>query len=106
MSSTNTQTLKEQFGNAKETHKENYSKEELISYHEIEKTPFTIVNDKENKRFFGVVAEHRITEFYDTFEECEKDVLEMTWDRITQVILILVEKQNRVLEFINNQKEQ
>jgi len=62
----------------------------------IENTPFTIV--EMNKEYFGVIGSHRITEMYESKEECEKNLKEITWDRLTQVIWAVVEKFKHNLE--------
>ncbi len=66
------------------------SNSELLETHTIEETPFTIV--KVNEKYIGVIGNHRITEPYETKEECEKELKEFSWNRVTQVIWGVVEK--------------
>lgn len=69
---------------------ENTNSSELTKYKNVENTPFTIVTHGTD--IFGVIGSHRITELHENEEECEKDLKEITWDRIAQVIWVVVEK--------------
>ena len=60
----------------------------------IENTPFTIV--KEDKNYFGIIGNHRITESYNNKEELKKDLTEITWDRIVQVVWAIAEKYKNI----------
>jgi hypothetical protein len=57
---------------------------------EIENTPFTIIKD--DNKYFGVIANNKITEDYTTEKECLEELLKVDWNRITQVIVTIVEK--------------
>lgn len=70
----------------------NYSNE--LEFTQIENTPFTIV--KQKKEYFGLIGEHRITDSYEDFNEIEKAIKEITWDRIVQVIWAITEKYNKI----------
>ena len=84
--------LKQQDVSLDTTDKENSSTE--LEFITIEKTPFTIV--RQEKEYFGLIGEHRITESYDNLEKCKKEVQEITWDRIVQVIWAITEKYNKI----------
>ena len=56
----------------------------------LENTPFTLVRDK--KEWFGVIGNHRITESFDDKESLIKEVQEITWDRLVQVIWAICKK--------------
>lgn len=72
--------------------KESSSKnEELIKRKQIKDSPFSIITTEEGS--FGCIGKYRITEPKETEEEIEKELSKMTWDRIVQVILILIETQ-------------
>ena len=60
----------------------------------IKNTPFTIV--KEDKNYFGIIGNHRITESYNNKEELKKDLTEITWDRIVQVVWAIAEKYKNI----------
>jgi hypothetical protein len=68
------------------TDSKNYSN----NFENIDKTPFTIINNGE--KYYGIIGKHRITELYVNKEELKKDLTEITWDRICQVIWAIVEK--------------
>lgn len=78
--------------------KESNSNEELIKWKPIDNTPFILI--KQNEKYFGAIGNHRITEYHDNEKECEKDILEMSWNRIVQVILAC---QNINLKDIENE---
>lgn len=70
--------------------KKNEKAKELIEREEIKNTPFTIIKTK--GKCFGVLGQHRITEEFSTKEEVKEDLREITWNRITQVLMIVIEK--------------
>lgn len=67
---------------------------ELFKTHQIEETPFTIVEIEEG--YIGVIGNHRITKVYENKEECEKELKEFSWNRVTQVIWAIVEKFTKI----------
>lgn len=62
----------------------------LIERNNVENTPFQIVSLE--GYHFGVMAKYRITEKYDTKEEVEQELKEITWNRIIQITALLIEK--------------
>lgn len=69
---------------------ENFKKnKELITRDEIEDSPFTIIGTE--GKYFGTMGKFRITEPRKTKKEVEKELKEITWNRIVQVILLLTE---------------
>lgn len=82
---------------AKKPISNNYSndtepKEELIQKKEIENTPFTIVTT--DGKSFGTLGMYKITEDRETPEDVEKELTEISWNRITQIVLLL----NKILK--------
>lgn len=63
---------------------------ELVKKIEMEDTPFTIVELE--GRFFGTMGNYRLTEQFDSFEECEEVMKEFSWNRVIQVMMLLVDK--------------
>jgi len=61
-----------------------------LEFTNIEGTPFTIV--KQNGLYYGLIGNHRITESYLLKEVLEKEITEITWDRILQVVWAVTEK--------------
>ncbi len=72
---------------------EEVTKEELLTREEIEGTPFNVIGTENG--YFGCIGKYRITEVAESAEEIRKELAEMTWNRITQVILILIEMQTK-----------
>ena len=56
----------------------------------IEDSPFTIV--RQDDKYYGVIGNHRLTDSYDNLEDLKEDLLEISWNRLTQVIWAVVEK--------------
>ncbi len=59
-----------------------------LTRHEVDKSPFVVVGNDENG-WVGTMGKYRITEPVKTKEECIKDVSEITWDRIVQVLILI-----------------
>lgn len=57
---------------------------ELITYKDVENTPFTIV--KNEKGYMGVIGEFRLTEYYENEKECIEEVTKINWNRLIQVM--------------------
>ena len=70
--------------------------QELIKKHEIESTPFIIVEI--DQKYFGAIANYRLTEEYETFEECYDALTKVTWNNITTLIITI----NEILKKHNN----
>ena len=70
-----------------------------IEYTPVENTPFTIV--KQNNMYYGLLSNHRLTESYLSEEVCKKELTEITWDRIVQVIWTVAEKMSKINEYKN-----
>lgn len=66
------------------------SKDSLISYKKVERTPFTMVTIQNDH--FGVLGDKRVTEIFENIEELEEELKKTTWDRLMQVIWITTEK--------------
>ncbi len=74
------------------TDKQNLNSEQELEFTNIENTPFTIVRQK--KEYYGLIGNNRITESFDTFEECKENVTEISWDRLVQVMWTIANKFN------------
>ena len=64
---------------------------ELIKRTEVKNTPFTMRTLKKDKHF-GVMGKYRITEDFDNEEKCMNELEKITWNRITQVMMLLCEE--------------
>lgn len=85
--SLNTQTSVETLDNKN-------SNSEIFTQEQVEETPFTII--KNDEKYFGVLGNHRITQLYDTKEECEANLKDINWNRVMQVIWAVVEKFTKI----------
>jgi hypothetical protein len=72
--------------------------EELVSRKDIKDSPFVVIGIKEKKQFFGVMGSFRVTEVYKTEKEVETELSKITWNRIIQVMLLLLEQQESLTE--------
>ncbi len=66
---------------------------ELVTKEEIKDSPFTVIGTDEG--FFGCIGRYRITEPVEDKKALIKDLKKITWNRLTQVMLILIEVQNK-----------
>ncbi len=87
--------------NVEKTNKPNSNSEELIERIEVKDTPFTVIITE--GMIFGVMGIYRVTEKYGIEGIIEEDreeikemvideVREITWNRIVQVMMLLMEK--------------
>jgi hypothetical protein len=70
---------------------------ELIKQTEIENTPFTLI-EMENGKFISM-GQYRLTEVHEPEKpnkELIKEVTKMSWNRITQVFLIIQEQYKNI----------
>lgn len=65
-------------------------KEELVKRVEVEDTPFTIV--RVDGLWFGTMGEYRLTEQFENFADCQDAVSKFSWNRVVQVMMLLVDK--------------
>lgn len=91
MKSTNNKTtaLENSQTNAKAQDKQN-SGEQLMQYHQVESTPFTII--KHEKGHTVMIGKYRLSEDYETAKEAMEDAKRMDWDRIMQVMGVMLEE--------------
>lgn len=89
MNETIKQQSKKSQMNVKEADKQNSS--ETIERENIENTPFTLI--KVEEKWFGAMGKYRITEPSASKKEIETELKKVTWNRIVQVIQILIENQ-------------
>lgn len=64
---------------------------ELVKKWDIENTPFTIIQDNKTKMYFATIGNYKITELKPSKEALEAEIRRISWDRITQLIMILIE---------------
>lgn len=87
--------------NVKEANKEDSGPKELIKRTNIKDSPFEII-DKEGV-FFGVMGNYRLTPKTTSFKAVEKELKEITWNRIIQIVMILNEIKDKLND--NNEKK-
>ena len=67
--------------------------EELLTREEIKDSPFQIIGIP-GSGFFGCLGQHRITKVQTTKEIVEKELKTINWNRIVQVVLVLIQQMN------------
>lgn len=90
----------------KEAHKQQSTSTELIERHHIEDSPFMVITNNEDGLSYGVMGKYRMTELYNSKEECIEEMSKITWNRIIQVIICLNHDQQNREELINKLNEQ
>ena len=83
---------------------DNNQSSEIIKFEVVENSPFTIA--EQNEEYFGILGTHRITDNYEDKEKLKKDLLEITWDRIIQVIWAVAEKYKDIEQLTKQTNEQ
>jgi hypothetical protein len=61
-----------------------------MQYEHLEDSPFTLVNNE--GKWYGLMGNHRLTEAYEDKEKLVKELTEITWNRLTQVMWAISEK--------------
>ncbi len=83
-------------------------KKKLVDYKELESTPFTIVesyHDELDKNLYYVMfGKYQIADAFESEEEAKEWGLEMSYNRIVQLIMVVLEEQKGIVEFMNNVK--
>ena len=82
------ETFEDQVGNLE------LEKETTLSRHDVEDSPFVVIGNEENG-FVGTMGKYRITEEYQSVDECKDELSKITWNRIIQV-LVLINQINEV----------
>lgn len=75
-----------------ELEKDKNDGEGYINRKDIDNTPFTVITI--SKGSFVALGKYRLTELYKTEKEAIDEALKVDWNRITQVILLLIEMNN------------
>lgn len=75
---------------------------ELIKRENIENTPFTIITIE--KEHFATMGKYRITEPTKNKEELIKEIQTITWNRLIQVISIMMEQDKKLITTKNEEK--
>jgi len=76
--------------NTSESTKDTNNTESGFERHEIKGTPFTVISDGEGNHF-GVMGKYRVTESDTSLKRVKAEVKKITWNRIVQVMMILIE---------------
>ncbi|AXH72096.1 MAG: hypothetical protein [Microviridae sp.] len=64
---------------------------QLVEIKPIEGTPFAAI--KTEKKWHLVLGKYRLTNELDSYEQCLAETMNTTWERIMQVIQIMIENQ-------------
>lgn len=76
--------------NVNHTNNNESTSNELIENEKIEKTPFSAV--RVDNQWFLTMGKYRLTEQLQTKEQVLKDAERSDWDRVLQVIAIMIEE--------------
>lgn len=83
--------------------------EELIQRTELQNTPFVVVGitdpETDVKKWFGTMGAYRITEDYDSQSKVETELSKVTWNRIMQVIGILLDHRDHIIKLTKSQEQ-
>lgn len=92
-----TELLQQDFG-TDDTNKN----EELVTRTDVPGTPFTIIGIK--NEYFGVMGQYRLTEPNTSKELIKAELTQITWDRLVQVIAIMIESRDKLnLNILENE---
>lgn len=69
------------------------SSNELIKREDIENSPFEVITTSDGS--FGAMGQYRITEVMETKEAVKEDLKEMSWNRVIQVMTIILDINNK-----------
>ena len=72
----------------------NTTDKQVSTFKPLYGTPFTLVTDE--GKVYGVMGKYRLTEGFESEEEAEKEVKKITWDRLIQVISIMINEQDKI----------
>jgi hypothetical protein len=72
-----------------------------MQYEHLEDSPFTLVNNE--GKWYGLMGNHRLTEAYEDKETLVKELTEITWNRLTQVMWAISEKV-KTIDLIKNEQ--
>lgn len=101
---------KNTFMNAETTKQRSNSRkkknETLVEYFEVPNSPFTVV--KEHEAYFVVMGRGRMSGDFKTKAEAMKDAKSITWDKITQVMMVMfkINEENKIANMVETAEEQ
>lgn len=78
-------------GSANETDNKNYSEDEkqLRQTIPVIKTPFTVI--KNDDKYFVTMGMYKMSQIFASLEDAIEDAEQITWDRIVNVIQVMIE---------------
>ena len=76
---------------------------ELINFTQVENTPFTVISKEE--QHIVMLGKYRISETFESKEEAIKDANSITWNRITQLITVMLRLDEEIKELKNKENE-
>lgn len=77
-------------GNVNQTNNNDLNSNELKRIEEVEGTPFTVVKD--NELYYILLGKYRLSEEYLIKEIAIQDAKTMNWNRIMQVIGVMIQE--------------
>lgn len=73
--------------------KSNSENEELVKRHDIEETPFTIVEAAGG--YWGTMGKYRITEKLESKKAVEDAIMPQTWNNLVRIMVLVTESINQ-----------
>lgn len=68
----------------------NERNEELVEFHKVDNTPFTIA--KQNNVWSVLMGKYLIETGYERKEQAEAEAMSIDWDKLLKVIVVIVEE--------------
>ena len=59
-----------------------------LTRQDVDNSPFVVIGNDENG-WVGTMGKYRLTEEFETLDECKEDLKEITWNRIVQVLVLI-----------------
>jgi hypothetical protein len=92
MKTTKNTELENLNGLSEKTSRLNYSEE--LEMHSVNDTPFVVA--RQNEDWFVIMGKHRLTNSIETFEEAVQEAEKITWNKVVQVIAIILENEKQL----------
>lgn len=72
------------------------SNKEMIKLNEVKNTPFSILEKLENEEYeyYVMLGKYRLSESFKSLEEAMEDAKRTDWERLMQVVGVMVEEFN------------
>lgn len=97
------QTTEKELYTSLDTSEDKTVNEELVTRIDVEDSPFVIIGT--DRGYFVSLGEFRLSDTFKTEEEAWDDAVSMTWNRMIQVVMVLLDKREQLEQIINDTKK-